>query len=116
MPKEGEFEKIDVDKEVAIKSLLIKNLIEDGENESIPLQTITKKTLKKIVEYCEWIHANGEPTISPLRSNQFNDIVTDEWLQNYVNVEKEFLFEIALAANFLNILSLLELTSAKIAS
>ena len=91
-------------------------MIEDGEEESIPLHTITKKTLKKIVEYCQWIHENSEPTINPLRSKTFNEIVPNEWLQNYITIDKEFLFEIALAANFLNISSLLELTSAKIAS
>ena len=52
MPKEGEFEKIECSIEVASKSILVKNMIEDGESESIPLQTISKKTLKRIVEYC----------------------------------------------------------------
>ena len=91
-------------------------MLEDGEEDSIPLPTIKQKTLEKIIDYCKWVHENKEPEIPPLRSNQLNDIISDEWLQKYVQVDKDFLFELALGANFLDIQSLLELVSATIAS
>jgi len=39
-----------------------------------------------------------------------------EWDSEYVNIEQEVLFELILAANYLDIKSLLDLTCAKVAS
>ena len=40
----------------------------------------------------------------------------NEWYFNYINIDQEKIFAILLAANILNIQSLLELCSAKLAS
>ena len=50
-----------------------------------------------------------------MRSNELSDIV-DPWYAEFVNLEKEVLFELILAANFMDINSLLELACAKVAS
>lgn len=44
----------------------------------------------------------------PLRSNKMADMVP-EWDANFISVDKEFLMEIILAANFMDIPSLMEL-------
>ena len=55
-------------------------MLEDGDEDQIPLPTIKQKTLEKIIDYCKYIHENSEPDIPPLRSNQLNDIIPGEWL------------------------------------
>jgi Fe-S cluster assembly ATP-binding protein len=50
-----------------------------------------------------------------LRSAQLSDCVS-QWYADFVNVDQEILFELILAANFMDIKSLLELACAKIAS
>jgi S-phase kinase-associated protein 1 len=42
--------------------------------------------------------------------------VVDEWYANFVSVEQEVLFELILAANYMDIKPLLDLTCATVAS
>ena len=51
----------------------------------------------------------------PLRSNNLSEIVP-EWDAKFVDIEQEVLFELILAANYMDIKSLLDLTCAKVAS
>ena len=110
-------ETVEVDQEIACKSFLIKGIIDEGGcEEEIPLPSIKKATLDKILEYCAYIHTNQPPEIDkPLRSSNLSDVV-NEWYSNFVNLEQEVLFELILAANFMDIKSLLELSCAKVAS
>ena len=115
MTSDGEL--VEVEKDVAQHSVLIRGIIEDsGAEEDIPLPQVKKAILEKIIVYCKYITQNAAPEIDkPLRSNQLSDVV-NEWYADYVNVEQELLFELILAANFLDIKSLLELACAKVAS
>ena len=98
-------------------SILIKSMLEDsGEEEDIPLPNVKSHILKKIIEYCQHIKDNPPPEIEkPLRSANMHDVV-DEWYATFIQVEQEILFEIILAANYLDIKSLLELSCATVAS
>ena len=51
----------------------------------------------------------------PLPKKDFKECV-DTWDYDYINLQNESIFEIMLAANFMDIQPLLELASAKIAS
>ena len=110
-------EVVEVDKEIACKSILVKGIVDDsGIEDEIPLHSVKKAILDKIIVYCTYIHQNAPPEIEkPLRSNNLSDVV-NEWYANFVNLEQEVLFELILAANFMDIKSLLELTTAKVAS
>jgi S-phase kinase-associated protein 1 len=110
-------ETLEVEKEIACKSVLVRGIVDDsGVDEEIPLPAIKRNILEKIIEYCQYIHKNTPPEIEkPLRSNQLSDVVS-EWYANFVNIEQEVLFELILAANFMDIKSLLELACAKVAS
>ena len=44
------------------------------------------------------------------------EVVTDKWYATFIEVEQEILFEIILAANYLDIKSLLELGCASVAA
>lgn len=52
----------------------------------------------------------------PLKSSDLAECGVPEWDVTYVNVEQETLFELILAANYMDIKDLLDLTCAKVAS
>ncbi|EKX73059.1 conserved hypothetical protein [Theileria equi strain WA] len=107
-----------VNRDVICMSNVIKNILSeiDDESEPIPLPNIKTRVLNKIIEYCKY-HYNNPPSQipQPLKSAQLNEVVS-QWDYEFVNVDKEFLFELILAENFLDIKPLLELTCAKVAS
>ncbi|KAJ2064100.1 hypothetical protein GGH94_005879 [Coemansia aciculifera] len=107
-----------VERGVAIQSVLIKNLLEDiGESdEPIPLPNVTAKVLEKVIEYCEY-HVDDPAPIQddldeiPKRSDDIEP--RDE---NFMKVDQELLFEILLAANYMDIKPLLELGCKTVAN
>ena len=113
--KDGEV--IEVDVETACKSVLIKGLIDDsGTEEDIPLANVNKPIMQKIIVFMEHLRENQPPEIDkPLSSTDMYQVV-DKWNADYVNCEQEELFELIMAANFLDIKPLLELACAKVAS
>ena len=113
-------EEIEVDKEIAYKSILIKEYFDQGgdDAEACDLPPLKKDILEKVMVYCEYIHQNPdkEPKLEkPLKSDKIDDLV-DEWFVGYLNAEKDVLFELIKASNYLDINSLLELSSAKVAT
>ncbi|KAJ3556416.1 hypothetical protein NP233_g11983 [Leucocoprinus birnbaumii] len=114
-------ERFEADKEVVERSVLIKNMLEDvGESDQpIPLPNVSSSVLKKVLEYCE--HHRGEPLPTPdSESNQdeTRKRTTDisEWDQKFITVDQEMLFEIILAANYLDIKSLLDVGCKTVAN
>ncbi|KAK9097118.1 hypothetical protein Sjap_022615 [Stephania japonica] len=99
-----------VDEEAANQSLTIKHLIEDTEPENgVPLPQVHSKILAKVTEYLIK-HAN-EPD---------NDAAAKEELKNWDDkflekVNHETLFDLILAANYLDIKGLLDLTCQTVA-
>ena len=110
-------EVVEVPVNVAEKSVLIKGLIEDsGTEEEIPLPQIKKAVLEKIVVFCTRMLDHQPPEIDkPLSHNDMKQVV-DQWHADYVDLEQEELFELVMAANYLDIKPLLELSCAKVAS
>ena len=58
---------------------------------------------------------SNRPRPTPPRSSNMHEVV-QEWYANYVEVEQETLFELILAANYMDIKPLLDLTCATVAS
>ena len=111
-------EEVEVDKEIACKSQLIKGILEENADpdDVIPLPSVKKAILDKVLEFCTYINQHPAPEIEkPLRSSNLAD-VAGEWYANFVNLEQELLFELIMASNFMDIKSLLELACAKVAS
>lgn len=103
------------------RSVLIKNMLEDvGESDqSIPLANVSSAVLRKVIEYCE--HHRGEPLPSAdadQNQDETRKRTTDisEWDQKFITVDQEMLFEIILAANYLDIKSLLDVGCKTVAN
>ncbi len=89
---------------------------EAAEAEEIPLPNVTAPVLEKVLAFCR--HHQDAPMKEiekPLRSEDMYQVV-DAWDAKFVEVEQEVLFEIILAANYMDIPSLLDLGTAKVAS
>jgi S-phase kinase-associated protein 1 len=107
-----------VDQEVAERSVLIKHMLEDvGEVEdAIPIPNVNEAVLKKVIEWCEH-HKGDAPTTNEDESDsrkRSTDI--EEWDQKFMQVDQEMLFEIILAANYLDIKPLLDVGCKTVAN
>ncbi|CAB9514571.1 phase kinase-associated protein 1 [Seminavis robusta] len=105
---------------VAKMSELVKSMMdEDAEEEDIkeiPLPNVKSQVLHKVIEFCE--HHLQEPMNEiekPLKSNAMSDVV-QKWYAEFVDIEQVLLFELILAANYMDIKPLLDLTCATVAS
>jgi len=115
-------EKFQVDKEVAERSMLIKNMIEDiGDVDApIPLPNVSANVLKKVLEYCDHHKADPLPSTNDVTdtAEETRRRTTDisEWDQKFIQVDQEMLFEIILAANYLDIKPLLDVGCKTVAN
>ena len=111
-------EKMQIAAKAAQRSQLVKGIIEDYPDDAeVPLNNVKSNILKKIKEYLEH-YADSEPKEieRPLASQNYQECV-DAWDFEFINVDLDLVFEIILAANYMDINSLLELaSSSKVAS
>jgi S-phase kinase-associated protein 1 len=112
-----EGEKFEVGKKVAIQSELVKTMSEgDKEENEIPLPNVKSSVLKKVVEYMKYHVDNPAREIEkPLKSANMSEVVS-QWDADFVDVDQEVLFELILAANYMDVKPLLDLCCAKVAS
>ncbi|KAJ5483732.1 hypothetical protein N7530_002978 [Penicillium desertorum] len=96
---------ISVERTTAERSVLIKNMLEDlgDSGEAIPIPNVNEAVLKKVIE-CDDDDNRRKTT----------DI--DEWDQKFMQVDQEMLFEIILAANYLDIKALLDVGCKTVAN
>uniref|UniRef100_A0A0E0LZ46 SKP1-like protein n=1 Tax=Oryza punctata TaxID=4537 RepID=A0A0E0LZ46_ORYPU len=94
-------EKFELPEAAAILSKTLGNMIEDDcATDGIPLVNVASNILAKVVEYCNKhaaTEAGGEEELRKFDAE-------------FVNIDKNKLFELIMAANFLNVPCLLELT------
>ncbi|KAK2973679.1 hypothetical protein RJ640_022136 [Escallonia rubra] len=108
--KSSDGESFEVDQAVALESQTIKHIVEDDCADSvIPLPNVTSKILAKVIEYCK-MHV--EP-LKPDDRAAADDLKS--WDAEFVKVDQPTLFDLILAANYLNIKSLLDLTCQTVA-
>ncbi|KAL1354651.1 hypothetical protein HN51_006710 [Arachis hypogaea] len=108
--KSSDGEAFEVDEAVALESQTIKHMIEDDCADSgIPLPNVTSKILAKVIEYCkkhvDAAASEEKPSEEDLKM----------WDAEFVKVDQATLFDLILAANYLNIKSLLDLTCQTVA-
>ncbi|XP_058734545.1 SKP1-like protein 1A isoform X2 [Vicia villosa] len=101
-----------IDEAVALESQTIKHMIEDdcADETGIPLPNVTSKILAKVIEYC---NKHVDAANSDGRSVDEDEI--KNWDAEFVKVDQQTLFDLILAANYLDIKSLLDLTCKTVA-
>ncbi|KAF4996094.1 s-phase kinase-associated 1 [Fusarium heterosporum] len=113
---------IEVDRAVAERSMLIKNMLEDigdemiAQSNPIPIPNVNEAVLRKVIEWCDH-HRNDPPQAQDDESDarkKTTDI--EEWDQKFMQVDQEMLFEIILASNYLDIKPLLDVGCKTVAN
>jgi len=110
-----------VEKKFAQISTLVKTTLEqDKDAAEIPIPGVTSGTLARVLEYMNH-HKGTEPPIipKPLRSKEMKQVCSDPWDAQYIDKigdTRQDLYDLILAANYLDIKSLLHLGCAKVAS
>ncbi|KAI9182349.1 hypothetical protein LWI28_024476 [Acer negundo] len=102
-------ETFEVEEAVALESQTIKHMVEDDcANNEIPLPNVSSSVLSKVIEYCKKHVDSGSKSKSNKKPIDDDDITA--WDANFVKVDQNTLFDLILAANYLDINGLLDLT------
>jgi S-phase kinase-associated protein 1 len=110
-----------VERKHAFISTLVKTSLEnDDKAEEVPIPGVTGAILELVVNYMKE-HKGVEPPIieKPLRSKVMKDVCPHKWDAEYVDKigdTRQQLYDLILAANYMDIKSLLHLGCAKVAS
>jgi S-phase kinase-associated protein 1 len=110
-------DKVQISEKAARRSQLIKGIIDDyPDDPEVPLHNVKSDILQKIVLYLE-NYKDSEPKEieKPLPSNNYNECI-DAWDYQFIDLELDVIFQIILAANYMDIKPLMELASSKVAS
>jgi len=112
-------DKVEISRKAAVMSKLIEQMLQDDDDPDeipeIPLMEVSKEILDKVVEFLN--HHKDDPMRDiqkPITTNDLKSIV-GEWDARYIDLEQEKLFKVILAANYLDIPSLLDLGICKVA-
>ncbi|KAM3196728.1 hypothetical protein ACQJBY_072436 [Aegilops geniculata] len=119
--KSSDGEEFEVEEAVAMESQTIRHMIEDDcADNGIPLPNVTSKILSKVIEYCNK-HVQAKPADAAPAGAAAPDAAAPpaedlkNWDAEFVKVDQATLFDLILAANFLNIKGLLDLTCQTVA-
>ncbi|CAN8312667.1 unnamed protein product [Cochlearia groenlandica] len=118
--KSSDGESFEIDETVAKQSETIKHMIEDNcTGDGIPLPNVTSLILAKVIEYCKKhtdaaAAAESECGFKGI-SGTNEDGELKAWDAEFVTVDQPILFDLILAANYLNIQGLLDLTCKTVA-
>jgi S-phase kinase-associated protein 1 len=105
--KQGEL--FEVARGVIYRSVTVKNMIDDfGLDAPVPIPMVDSRILCKVVEYCKYHHqAEADDAAGADR---------DIWDATFVHVDDATLFDLILAANYMDIKPLLDLTCKTVAN
>ncbi|TKA35255.1 E3 ubiquitin ligase complex SCF subunit sconC [Friedmanniomyces endolithicus] len=107
------------ERKIAERSMLIKNMIEDlgapGE-EPIPIMNVSEAVLRKVLEWCTQHKNDPAPTQDDDAESRKKTTDIEEWDQKFMQVDQEMLFEIILAANYMDIKALLDVGCKTVAN
>ncbi|KAL0490036.1 S-phase kinase-associated protein Skp1 [Acrasis kona] len=108
----------EVEREIIQMSGLVRDMLEEGDEDdvpTIPVPNVDSKPLERVIEYCKHHHKNPAEEIEKPLKGKIEDVIS-EWDKKFLEIEQSLLIELIMAANYLNIKDLLDLTCAKVAS
>jgi S-phase kinase-associated protein 1 len=106
-----------IDTEAACMSGFVSQLIEDGATEEIPILNVDAAILSKVVDFCNYHKGAHPPAVArPLKSVKLDECGVSAWDCKFLAMPREELYKVVIAANYLDIRSLLDLSCAKVAS
>ena len=113
-------ENFPVDVDIAKKSITIKTMLEDlgmdeEDDEVVPLPNVNASILKKVIAWATY-HKDDPPVADDEENKEkrTDDIAT--WDTDFLKVDQGTLFELILAANYLDIKGLLDVTCKTVAN
>ncbi|GAB1861253.1 S-phase kinase-associated protein 1 [Camponotus japonicus] len=115
---DGEIFKVDI--EIIKCSITIKTMLEDlgmdeDEEEVVPLPNVNSAILNKIIQWATYHKDDLPPPEDDEDEENSNDDISS-WDADFLKVEQSTLFELILAANYLNIKNLLNITCKTVAN
>ena len=113
-------ENFEVDVEIAKVFNIIKTMIEDlgldeDDDEPVPLPNVNGAILRKVIEWATH-HKNDPPPPEDDENREKRSDDIDAWDQEFLKVDQGTLLELILAANYLDIEGLLDVTCKTVAS
>jgi S-phase kinase-associated protein 1 len=115
---DGEIFEVDV--EIAKASVTIKTMLEDlgmddEEEEVVPLPNVNAAILKKVIQWATHHKDDPPPPEDDENKEKRTDDITS-WDADFLKVDQGTLFELILAANYLDIKGLLDVTCKTVAN
>ena len=109
----------EVEKIVACMSNTIKTMLEDldiadDDDEVIPLPNVKSKTMKLVLKWAEHHKNDPAPDDDDNKEKRTDDI--SSWDKYFLNLDQVDLFELILAANYLDMKGLLDVTCKTVAN
>ncbi|CAG9563611.1 unnamed protein product [Danaus chrysippus] len=110
----------DVDVEIAKCSVTIKTMLEDlgmddDEEEVVPLPNVNSAILKKVIQWATY-HKDDPPLPEDDENKEKRTDDISSWDADFLKVDQGTLFELILAANYLDIKGLLDVTCKTVAN
>jgi len=104
-----------VDREIAVQSVTIRNMLEDLDDVEAPLvlPNVKGETLARVIEYLQYHQAHPSQSASTV-SHSTDKI--NSWDMDFCKVDNPHLFELILTANYLDIKPLLDVTCKTVAN
>jgi len=114
---DGEIFEVDV--EIAKASVTIKTMLEDlgmdeEDEEVVPLPNVNSTILKKVIQWATYHRDDPLPPEDDEKDKRTDDI--SSWDADFLKVDQGTLFELILAANYLDIKGLLDVTCKTVAN
>jgi S-phase kinase-associated protein 1 len=109
--------KFQIPRNVAEMSKLVKNALDDDieSTSSIPMPTVGSRALEKVIKYCTQ-HQTDLPVEDDQEEFQRNSYEISDWDKEFCNIPQEELFELILAANYMDVKPLLDVTCKTVAN
>ncbi|AXN91156.1 putative BTB domain containing protein [Namao virus] len=113
-------EVFEVDVEIAKQSITIKTMMEDlgmddEDDDPVPLPNVNASVLKNVIRWCTH-HKDDAPFVEEDETKERRTDDIPVWDQEFLNVAQDVLFDIILAANYLDIKGLLDVTCKTVAN